>query len=166
MASPVVARPTMDELDALFEIIDGEHRWKASIQLGHTEIPVWNIGPVSDVTAKQLSIVLNETRGSAEKQKLADLLQDLLTSETTESLVGVLPFSKEAFAELADLPVFDWEEFEKQAPRQVDSWVERIYRMPADAAKILDQAINRAKDGEDIPDGVALERVAADYLGG
>jgi ParB-like chromosome segregation protein Spo0J len=159
MASPVVVRDSNG-----FEIIDGEHRWKAWMQLGQDSIPVWNVGPIPDIVAKQLSIVLNETRGSAEKQKLADLLQDLLKSETTESLIDVLPYSKEAFAELVNLPAFDWEEFEKQTPRQVDSWVERIYRLPIEAAKVLDQAIERAKDGESIPDGVALERIAADYL--
>jgi len=159
MASPVVVRDSNG-----FEIIDGEHRWKAWMQLGQDSIPVWNVGPIPDIVAKQLSIVLNETRGSAEKQKLADLLQDLLKSETTESLIDVLPYSKEAFAELVNLPAFDWEEFEKQTPRQVDSWVERIYRLPIEAVKVLDQAIERAKDGESIPDGVALERIAADYL--
>ena len=163
MASPVVARETPDGL----EIIDGEHRWKALIQLGVTDIPIWNVGPISDVVAKQLSIVLNETRGSAEKQKLAGLLRDLLTSETTESLIDVLPFSKEAFNELANLPAFDWEAFERQQPRQSDdSWVERIYRLSSEAAKVLDEAMKQAKDGEKVSDGVALERIAESYLAG
>lgn len=161
-AAPIIARH-LDEGE--WEIIDGEHRLKAALQLGLATIPIWDLGPVDDVIAKQLSIVLNETRGSAEKQKMADLLQDLLKSETTESLIGVLPYSKEAFNELAALPAFDWESFEKQAPKgSQDSWVERIYRLPLEAAKVLDQAIDKAKEGDDIPDGVALERIAAEFL--
>jgi hypothetical protein len=163
MASPIVARAQGN----VYEIIDGEHRLKALDQLGHTEAPVWNLGPLPDPQAKQLTIVLNETKGSPEKQKLTELLQDLLKSEPTEDLLGVLPYSKEAFAELVNLPAFDWEEFENQTPRKIeDSWVERIYRLPHDAAAVLDRAIAKAKDEEPIPDGIALERIAADYLGG
>jgi hypothetical protein len=148
-----------------YEIIDGENRWKVLGDLGHTHAPAFNLGAVDDATAKQLTIVLNETRGSAEKQKLSDLLKDLLSSETTEELLEVLPFSKERFNELVDVPAFDWESFENQEPKgNKDSWVERIYRLPSEAALVLDRAIAAAKEDDKTPDGIALERIAADFL--
>lgn len=159
---PVIVREVGDDL----EIVDGEHRWKVANEIGMTEIPIWNLGPLSDAVAKQLTLVLNETRGSPEKQKLSDLLKDLLKSETTEELLTVLPFSKEKFNELVDVPAFDWESFENQSStRSEDTWVERIYRLPSDAARVLDEAIAAAKEDEDTPDGIALERIAADFLG-
>jgi hypothetical protein len=147
-----------------FEIIDGENRWKVLRDLGHQQVPIFNLGTVDDAIAKQLTIVLNETRGSAEKQKLSDLLKDLLKSETTEELLTVLPFSKEKFEELVDVPAFNWQEFEdQQTPTQKDTWVERIYRLPSEAALVLDRAIAAAKEADE-PDGIALERIAADFL--
>lgn len=161
MAQPITARKT----ESGYEIIDGENRWKVLGDLKRKYAPVWNLGWVDDPTAKQLTIVLNETKGSPEKQKLSELLKDLLSSETTDELLTVLPFSKEKFNELVDVPAFNWEEFESQEPkRSEDSWVERIYRLPLDAAKVLDEAIARAKEEDDTPDGIALERIAADFL--
>jgi len=166
MAAPIVARESGDG----FEIIDGENRLTVLQMLGHREAPVWNLGEVPDADAKQLTIVLNETRGSAEKTKLAALLQDLLKSETTTDLLEVLPFSKEAFAEMTNLPAFDWESFEKpQNPTAGRTWVERVFRMPPDAAQVLDQAIAVAQQsGSDqrVEDWAALELIAKDYLDG
>lgn len=163
VAQPIVVREDQDG----FEIIDGEHRLRALDHLGWEEAPIWNLGQVPDPLAKQLTVVLNEIKGSAEKTKLGDLLKDLLSSETTEELLDILPFSKEKFDELVDVPAFDWESFEEQAPkRSEDAWVERIYRLPVDAAAVLDRAIAAAKEDEKTPDGIALERIAADFLAG
>lgn len=164
VAQPIVVR---DHEDDLFEIIDGEHRLRALDHLGWEQAPVWNMGQVPDTLAKQLTVVLNEIKGSPEKSKMSDLLKDLLSSETTESLLTVLPFSKEKFDELVDVPSFDWDSFDSEPRhRSEDSWVERIYRLPTDAAAVLDRAIAAAKEDETTPDGIALERIAADFLAG
>lgn len=162
IAAPIVARL----LDGEYQIIDGENRYNILIEEDYESAPVWNLGPVDDVNAKQLTIVLNETKGSPEKQKLADLLQDLLKGSSTEELLGVLPFSREKFLELTNLPPFNWEEFEQAATtRTANTWVERIYRLPIDAATVLDRAIEQAKSGS-MPDWQALEHVAQGYLDG
>lgn len=161
MAQPITTRKTDDG----YQIIDGENRWKVLKDLKWKFAPIWNLGWVDDATAKQLTVVLNETKGSPEKQKLSELLKDLLKSETTEELLTVLPFSKEKFEELVDIPAFDWDSFEDQQPqRSDDTWVERIYRLPSEAAKVLDRAIAAAKEDDDTADGIALERIAADFL--
>lgn len=159
---------TVRQVDDYYEIVDGEHRWKAAQSLGYNEIPVWDIGPVNDDVAKQLTIVLNETRGSADEAKLSDLLKDLLSDHTTEELVFALPFSPERFDELVGKPAFDWNELERHVDRedQRAQWVERTYRLPIEAAQVLDRALAKAKDGDDISDAQALELVAADFLGG
>lgn len=164
MAVPITTRK---HPDGGYEIIDGENRWKVLADLKYRHAPIWNLGWVDDAIAKQLTVVLNETKGSPEKQKLSELLKDLLKSETTDELLSVLPFSKEKFEELVDVPAFDWESFESQEPqRSENSWVERVYRLPSDAAKVLDEAIARAKEDDDTPDGIALERIAADFPDG
>lgn len=163
--NPIIVRQLGDR----YEVIDGEHRLKAARELLIELIPVWNLGEIPDATAKQMTIVLNETRGSTDREELSTLLRDLLTSEPTVELMSVLPFSEPDFKTIVDLPKFDWSQVEdltKGNTSSRDGWVERIYRMPHDAAEVLDQGLARVKDGEDIPDWKALELMAADYLGG
>jgi hypothetical protein len=166
--SPIIVRSVPDGI----EIVDGEHRWNAARQLGLTRVPIWDIGRISDVDAKELTVVLNETRGKADPAKLSALLKDLLTSETTASLLSVLPFTTEAFNQLAELPAFDWDQLESAVlnPRAGSSWVERTYRMPREVANVIDEAVHKARTtvkrelNDDLTDWQALEVIAAEYL--
>jgi ParB family chromosome partitioning protein len=166
-AAPVVVREKGD----YYEIIDGEHRVKAAVELGMTQIPIWNLGDISDAQAKQLTVVLNETKGTADREKLGVLLRDLLSSESTAELLEVLPYAKADFQALLDVPDFDWDDIEKLTQERNPKndrmrWVERIYRMPPEVAAVIDQAIGRVKAEEDgIEDWRALELICAEFLG-
>ena len=154
--------------DGVFEILDGEHRWRAAQQLDMKMVPVWNLGDIPNPVAKQLTIVLNETRGRADEDKLSHLLTDLLNSESSADLMENLPFDPERFRALTGSD-FDWQELENSSSNEQGEdpggWVERIYRMPVDAAKVLDAALERIKGEDDMSDAQALEALAADYLG-
>jgi hypothetical protein len=153
--------------DGSFEILDGEHRWRAAQDIGMKMVPIWNLGEVPDAIAKQLTIVLNETRGRADETKLSALLADLLTSESSVELMENLPFDPEQFRRLTNSD-FDWQELENLSSndtQEESQWVERIYRMPIDAAKVLDEALARIKGEDEMSDAQALEALAADYLG-
>lgn len=165
MVVPIIVRPLRG---GTYQIIDGEQRWKAATDLELLEVPVWDIGDVSDADAKQLTIVLNELHGSYEPELMRPLLRDLLTSETTESLLEVLPWEKAEFTKLAELEPFDWPALDKETIQHDGrQWVERIYRLPLDTAKVVDQAMNKAKSQlDDGSDWQALEILAAEYLGG
>lgn len=154
----------------VWQIIDGEHRWKAATQVGLDKIPCIVLD-VDDDTAEQLTIVLNDLRGKPNEEKLAALVRDLSTRRSMLDLERVLPYKREKLAEMiaerkAD---FDWDALkrpkveEKQPERQ---WVERIYRLPLDAAKVIDEAIEKVRsDGVD-DDWKALELICADYVAG
>lgn len=168
---PVVVRSTATGM----EIIDGEHRWRAAKELELDRIPVWDVGRMSDIDAKQLTVVLNETRGKADKQLLSKLIQDLLITEPTPALEKVMPFPPELFAELGKLTDFDWQSLENLSSAPTadrTQWVERLYRLPRDVAEVLDQALAKVKDNvkreidDDLTDWQALEVLAADYLAG
>jgi len=170
-AVPIIVRSTATGL----EIVDGEHRWKAAVELGLSRIPIWDLGRLSDMDAKQLTIVLNETRGQPDKQLLAKLVQNLAVTEPSAALESLLPFSQSVFAELANLQKFDWQALEEKTQQQAAErtrWVERLYRMPKDVAEVLDQAVARVKTNmkaeldDDLTDWQALEVLAAEYLGG
>lgn len=153
---------TVRKIGNQFEIIDGEHRWRAAKELGIKAVPVYDVGDISDADAKQLTIVMNETRGKPDAKKLGSVLRDLLDSVQKTDLLDLLPYSPPVFDRLAGLEeVEDW----GLPPTPTSNgWVERVYRMPIDAAEVLDEALAKAKDGEDIQEWQAVERIAAEFL--
>jgi ParB-like chromosome segregation protein Spo0J len=147
-----------------YELIDGEHRWKGAKELGYTEVPVWDLGIIPDSVAKQLTIVLNETRGSPDPALLGELLMNLLETELPQDLLEVLPFPEERFTELTKLAEFDWSAIAEPAKTET-GWVERTYRMPKEAAAVIDDAVERVKkDSGSVKDWHALEFICADFL--
>lgn len=161
---------TVRQLSAeLYEIIDGEHRWRAAGRLGMTAVPCTIVRGLCDQQVKKLTPILNGLRGEPDPAKLSDLLRDLLASETTESLLRTMPFEVGQFNDLAGIAPFDWDAFEEQmnqpTGRSKESWVERTYRMPADAAGVIDSAIKLVQS-DGMPDWQALEFICADYLAG
>lgn len=176
---------TVRAIDERLQIIDGEHRWRAGQNhsdrcepgldrhVGLTLVPVFYLGALTDSIAQQLTIVLNETRGQADPDKLGQLLTSLMAKETKESLLSTLPFTREAFDRLTGLPALTWENLDVPRPQlsgeRPSAWVERTYRMPKEAALVIDEALARARartDNPELPEWQALEFLAADFLGG
>jgi ParB-like chromosome segregation protein Spo0J len=148
-----------------FEIIDGEHRWKAAIELDMEWVPIFDVGPISDHEAMQLTIVLNELRGKAEPKKLGDVLKRLLASDTIDSLTEVLPYSKEDVGKIAELPDFNWNQFKERTQKAAsERMVERIFRLPVDANKKLNEALEKVRGEENMSDSDALAALAGEYL--
>ena len=163
---------TVRSLAGRYQIIDGEHRWKAAKIVGLTEIPCIVLDVTDDV-AEQLTIVLNDLRGKPNEERLAALVRDLSTRRSMLDLERVLPYKRERLAEMiaerkAD---FDWEALKRpkgeEKQEETRQWVERIYRLPHTAAQVIDDAIAKVRTQEDISDDwAALEMIAADYIAG
>lgn len=162
---PIIARAHPDK-KGTWQIIDGEHRWKAAIDLGMERAPIYDIGPVGDHEAMQLTVVLNELRGKPAEKKLAEVLKSLLSRETVDSLTEVMPFSKDDIGRIVQLPEFDWDGFrEKTKQSSEQRHVERIFRLSPEAARVLDEALAKAKDGDArVSDTQALEAIAAHFV--
>lgn len=98
-----------------FEIIDGEHRWRAAQLEGHTEVSVVDLGPISDEMAQELTIVLNLTRGQSDRTKLGRILAHLEKVDAKASR-AVLPFTDQQFSELVQAAEFDWSKLSVEDP--------------------------------------------------
>lgn len=166
---PLTVRPHPWETGK-FQIIDGEHRWICGRQLGMTHFPVVLLD-VDEATAQQLSIVLNETRGRLDPSKLQALVKSLAEKRDAAELERVLPFTQERFYEMiGQRGAIDFSKLqeERQALQQESKgsydWVERVFRMPRDAAAVVDEAIEKVRANEEIPEWRALELIAADFL--
>src|SRR5678815_835638 len=172
-----------DWLDAVrYQIIDGEHRWRAGKDHGACVrapkgggwerhgglqlLPITNLGDVPDEEAQQLTIVLNETRGTYDPKKMGALLVDLIAIKPLAALTNVLPFDKARIEELAELPSVDWEDVSFKAKRGPgeERMVERVYRLPIEAADALDRAIQRCREDDGSSDAQALQTIAQSFL--
>lgn len=155
------------ELD-VYEIIDGEHRFTGGCDLGMTEFPCVNLGMIDDAKAKKLTIIANELHGQADPGRMGDLLTDIMKLTSLDDLIVALPYDESVLAGFmgSAAPLPKLEPLPKPAPstESKEPWAERLFKMPKSVALVVDEAIEKAKDGEEIESWQALERVAADYL--
>jgi hypothetical protein len=105
MVQPILVRSN----GGAYEIIDGEHRWRACKKEGFTEIPVNDLGEMDDVTAQQLTILLNEIRGKSDSAKLSDLLACIESQIGRVALEAVMPFSQSELDSLLNNANIDWD---------------------------------------------------------
>lgn len=87
---PILCRTVNDEL----EIIGGEHRVESAIRNGISEIPIINLGNISDDKAKKMGLIDNGRYGSDDFVELQELINSL---ESPNELLEVLPYSLEDF---------------------------------------------------------------------
>lgn len=83
---PILARVTPD---GELEVIGGEHRWMAAKTLGYATVPVVNLGPLDDKTAKEISLVDNGRYGNDDALQLAELLSEL---GNVDDLTSFMPY--------------------------------------------------------------------------
>lgn len=60
-----------------YEILGGEHRWEQAIELGESEVPVANLGIISDKQAKEIGLIDNARYGTDDTLGLSDLLKEI-----------------------------------------------------------------------------------------
>lgn len=60
-----------------YEIIGGEHRWEQAVELGHTEVPIVNLGLIDERRAKEIGIIDNARYGADDTVGLGDILKEL-----------------------------------------------------------------------------------------
>lgn len=97
--------------DGMLEIIDGEHRWKASEAVEMTEIPVQDLGNVPDAIAKTLIVTFNELHGKPDNDALSHLVAEL--DRVDSNLIKALPFDERETASLISAGATDLEALEK-----------------------------------------------------
>jgi len=147
---PILVRKKKDG----YEIIDGEHRWKAAKEIGTLEIPVNDLGEVSDLDAKQLTILMNEIRGKSETGLLSDLMKELEASLGMGGLLDVMPFTEMEIAGLVNIGGIDFdslsrdpEELSKSPSHKEssDEFRSLTFNLPEGVADQLEAQIDRFK---------------------
>lgn len=91
---PVLARETEDGI----EILGGQHRTMAAIELGHETVPVLVLEDVDDTRAKEIGLIDNARYGDDDVIGLAELLDEL---GGASAMATFLPIGDEELAALA-----------------------------------------------------------------
>lgn len=162
-----------------YQIIDGAHRFET---LGETVFCNVIYG-LSDANAKKLTIIMNETRGEADKIELAQLLASI-EEDMGDDLITALPYTETELDELIRLAAVDWDQFdqpgseestnESQSSTDTDGWVVFTVKASVPAMDVINQAHDLLKDEKGdqfhhdraIAWGQFLEYISADYLAG
>lgn len=162
-----------------FQIIDGEHRFKSIVGGEDTFVSVNLLFGYSDPEVKKLTIILNETRGSADKIQLATLLSDLNTYLPTENLIVGLPYKPTELEELIDLSDVDWGNFDEDFSFEDDDdrsddneWISLSVKVPSTAMDVINQAKDLVSEQKELHKnkaialGMVFECLAEEYLAG
>lgn len=87
MFKPIICRELSD---GSLQILGGEHRVESAIRLGFKEIPIINLGKISEEKAKEISLVDNGRYGIDDTLQLAELLKEL---GEIEDISSFMPYS-------------------------------------------------------------------------
>jgi ParB/RepB/Spo0J family partition protein len=163
--TPIVVRPLgPDE----YEIVGGEHRWRAAKELGHSHIPC-AIVELNDRQARIASINLNELSGAPAPDLLAQLVHELSRDTHLSDLATWLPYDEDELEDLQDLLrvpdgleaelAAEAERMERERPRILS------FALSPEQAEVVEEAITHALDDvAGTSRGAALTQMARVYL--
>lgn len=146
MLAPEYASARIGKDEKRYEIIDGEHRYRAALELGFEEIAIWNLGDVADSEAQQLTIMFNELKGHPRVDDLGQLMKILDENVGREAIEMNLPFSPQQIDDLISTVDFDWTNFEaheedEETGGEKNHIVRLEFRLDEDKARIIEQAL-------------------------
>lgn len=97
---PILVR----EIPEGLEILGGSHRVDSAIRLNMVEVPIINLGVITDQRAKEISLIDNARYGHDDLAELHDILKDI---GTPEDIMAILPMELSEMPNLTSLTVAD-----------------------------------------------------------
>lgn len=155
---PLVVRPHNAVKDD-FEIIDGEHRWRALKELGQTHVNIF-VQPCDEGTARLLTNTFNYIHGEAQRDKYAQTIVDMLangidirdmpdllpdSADELDALIAEADVSIEAFEALS-LSAEDDVDNELPATTDDNSFVSVDFTISVAQAAVIERSLKRVSD--------------------
>lgn len=136
--------------DGSLEIVGGQHRIEAAQRLGYKEVPVVNLGQISDKKAQELCLLDNGRYGADNTLQLAEILEGL---GGVDELAAFMPYSETDLASifssvniaLGDLELPDLDEDVPSLPREKPLQTHQIlrFKVPVDDVQDITDLIER-----------------------
>lgn len=91
----IIIRELHDDAGELtcYEVVNGNHRLRAVQELGtYTFLHVYNLGNISEIQAKRIAVETNETKFASDRNRLDELIYEVLASEESIDVRETLPY--------------------------------------------------------------------------
>jgi ParB-like chromosome segregation protein Spo0J len=164
--APILVRRS-PEAPRMFEVVDGEHRWRAALAAGLERVPVV-IRDLTDVEAKAQTLALNKLRGEMEPAEVARIVAEV--EEAGIDLTEFAGYTPEELVDLHQLAAFEWQPpadpaVDRGKLRNDDEWVTLKFRVPASIADVVNAELDRlltvlGYEGQEAMAHMALEVMA------
>lgn len=171
--------------DGAVLILDGAHRIRAAKILQMTNPTVNIIGAeteISPATQRSLTLMLNDLRGRHDPGKTAILIEEIHDIAAEEEVI-LLPYPDSRINDIlnqhgSDAPVPYRANYQdetkpdrttgtRRASSTSGSWQDLVFRLPEEAALVVQQALDSARDdGAGDDSWQCLEMICAEYLAG
>lgn len=156
MFKPVLVRELPD---GSLQSIGGQHRAEQAIDLGIDQIPVINLGQISDEQAKEISLADNARYGIDDTLKLSEILGDLDVKHVESFMPWTLQDIAAMTASIAvniddldiDAPIIpedDDEPEEAPAPKTTKTHQLMRFRVPLGSAARISQLVTQTMKAE------------------
>lgn len=174
----LVVRPHPD-IEGEYQILDGEGRHRTFN--AEEEVYATILHGLTDGQAKKITIVMDETRATADKIELSALLADLANDTSIDDLISGLPYAQVELEDLIKMSTVDWEKFSTDfAPEESsegrhddnveEGWKTVYAKVPDSVFDLLGQVkglVDQERSLHQKPEiawGQVLEVMAAEYL--
>jgi len=103
------------EIEDKYQILAGEHRWKTYKMRGEETLPCINLGVVSDVDAKRITVLDDNSSGEYDSDSFADLLSSL-----PDASLSILPYEHAEMTALMSVSDLDFDSLQDPEGDQID----------------------------------------------
>lgn len=114
-----------------FEIIDGEHRWKACGDLEYDPVPCVVV-KAGDAEARKMTVILNDIKGRHDTDLLGALLRELHIEMDADEFAIAMPYTDAELSALLDSvapPILPTADDAPSVPEVADSKIGDVYQL-------------------------------------
>lgn len=155
LTMPIVVREIEDE-NYKYEVLDGEQRLTACIDLGFDKVWIVNAGKISDIEAKSKTIWM-EMSVPFDKKQLGELLGELVGEIE-------LPYTDEEIEVMAGIDLS--EDNDEEFIDETDNLEKFTIKLPKVHLERLKEEISKIKKDYEANDGLAIMIILDSYING
>lgn len=104
----IIVRPLND---SLYEVVNGNHRLEALLELKYESVLCIDVGPISEIQAKRLALETNETRFLSDPNKIGVILSELTNVYSADDLISTMGLSEDDICTYSEMSKFDWDKY-------------------------------------------------------